>query len=49
MVVSSYKVTKLNGSIISKELIATDTYNSLNELIFYPLTTEKKNIIIIDV
>ena len=33
MVVSSYKVTKLNGSIISKELIATDTYNSLNELI----------------
>lgn len=33
IVVNSYKVTKLNGAIISRDLISTDTYNAINEII----------------
>lgn len=32
-IVNSYKVIKLNGSIVSKTLISQDTYNALNRII----------------
>ena len=33
IVTQTYKITKLNGSIVSRILISTDTYNSLEEII----------------